>query len=272
MSDYFTYTSLTPSTVARAADINSRFNGVSAGFDLLPPPTFLYEDRITYSEDTGVANSYVATPAIPITAYSAGLRIRLKAATANTGASTVNVSDLGVKPMVRSDGSALQAGDIVAGQILDLTYDGTNFKLAMAFAEMSPAGVAAKIYDAGNISVNGSLTALSLVNNGNTIDALTAVGVSLVESATASAARSVLSLGTMALETATNYAPIASPTFTGVPTAPTAAGGTNTTQIATTAFVTAVIVRAWPDSLAGPFETLVAQPFTVCAPASSFTV
>ncbi len=33
------------------------------------------------------------------------------------------------------------------------------------------------------------------------------------------------------------YAPIASPTFTGVPAAPTAADGTNTTQLATTAFV-----------------------------------
>jgi hypothetical protein len=34
-----------------------------------------------------------------------------------------------------------------------------------------------------------------------------------------------------------NAAPINSPAFTGVPTAPTAAAGTNTTQIATTAFV-----------------------------------
>lgn len=34
-----------------------------------------------------------------------------------------------------------------------------------------------------------------------------------------------------------NYAPIASPDLTGTPTAPTAAAGTNTTQIATTAFV-----------------------------------
>lgn len=34
-----------------------------------------------------------------------------------------------------------------------------------------------------------------------------------------------------------NIATIASPTFTGVPAGPTAAGGTNTTQIATTAFV-----------------------------------
>ena len=33
------------------------------------------------------------------------------------------------------------------------------------------------------------------------------------------------------------YAPLASPTFTGTPAAPTAAGGTNTTQLATTAFV-----------------------------------
>ena len=34
-----------------------------------------------------------------------------------------------------------------------------------------------------------------------------------------------------------NVAPLASPTFTGVPAAPTATAGTNTTQIATTAFV-----------------------------------
>ena len=37
--------------------------------------------------------------------------------------------------------------------------------------------------------------------------------------------------------TSTAYAPISSPALTGTPTAPTAAAGTNTTQIATTAFV-----------------------------------
>jgi hypothetical protein len=39
----------------------------------------------------------------------------------------------------------------------------------------------------------------------------------------------------------TGKADIASPTFTGIPAAPTAAGGTNTTQLATTAFVTAAV-------------------------------
>ena len=37
------------------------------------------------------------------------------------------------------------------------------------------------------------------------------------------------------------YAPINAPTFTGVPAAPTAASGTNTTQLATTAFVHAAV-------------------------------
>ncbi len=46
-------------------------------------------------------------------------------------------------------------------------------------------------------------------------------------------------------------APIASPTFTGVPAGPTAAEGTNTTQFATTAFATTAIataVAAIPDA------------------------
>lgn len=42
------------------------------------------------------------------------------------------------------------------------------------------------------------------------------------------------------------YAPIASPTFTGTPKAPTAAEGTNTTQIATTAFVQAAVGKKQP--------------------------
>jgi hypothetical protein len=41
-------------------------------------------------------------------------------------------------------------------------------------------------------------------------------------------------------------ADIASPTFTGTPAAPTAASGTNTTQLATTAFVTAALAAVYP--------------------------
>jgi hypothetical protein len=50
------------------------------------------------------------------------------------------------------------------------------------------------------------------------------------------------------------FAPLASPTFTGTPTAPTAAAGTNTTQVSTTAFVTAAVAAAAGTPYDLPFE------------------
>lgn len=59
---------------------------------------------------------------------------------------------------------------------------------------------------------------------------------------------SVKGLGSNAY-TSTAYAPLASPSLTGTPNAPTAEVGTNTTQIATTAFVNAAITNAVPQNL-----------------------
>ena len=50
-------------------------------------------------------------------------------------------------------------------------------------------------------------------------------------------ARTLANTGAIANNLATNYAPLASPALTGAPTAPNASVNTNTTQIATTAFV-----------------------------------
>jgi len=47
----------------------------------------------------------------------------------------------------------------------------------------------------------------------------------------------------------TGAAPLASPTFTGTPVAPTAAAGTNTTQLATTAFVTTAMASGVPSGV-----------------------
>lgn len=58
---------------------------------------------------------------------------------------------------------------------------------------------------------------------------------------TASAARANLGL-----VIGTDVAPVASPTFTGTPAAPTAAAGTNTTQLATTAFVQSALQALYP--------------------------
>jgi hypothetical protein len=81
----------------------------------------------------------------------------------------------------------------------------------------------------GNFAVNGNLSATGTasITGATTLSgALTYGGVTL--------SNAVTGTGSMALS--------ASPTFTGTPAAPTAAAGTNTTQIATTAFVTAAQV------------------------------
>lgn len=53
-------------------------------------------------------------------------------------------------------------------------------------------------------------------------------------------------------------APLASPTFTGTPRAPTAAAGTKTTQVATTAFV-ATAVADLDSLIAGALDDLVSD-------------
>jgi hypothetical protein len=63
----------------------------------------------------------------------------------------------------------------------------------------------------------------------------------LLDDTSASVARTTLGLGSASTHPDTDFAPIASPALTGVPTAPTAGPGANTTQLATTAFVQAAL-------------------------------
>lgn len=63
----------------------------------------------------------------------------------------------------------------------------------------------------------------------------------------------------------TTYAPIASPTFTGTPKAPTAAAGTNTTQIATTAFVNQAVNASFAANDAMLFKGTIGTGGTVTA-------
>jgi hypothetical protein len=86
----------------------------------------------------------------------------------------------------------------------------------------------------------------------------TATGTLMSRSLLASSTGSLLSLGgnaavfvTATAEDFNELAPLASPALTGTPTAPTAAVGTNTTQLATTAFVNAEIANDAPTKTGG---------------------
>ena len=92
--------------------------------------------------DTGGASAYVVALTPAATAYTAGMEVNFKASNASTGASTINVNGLGVKTIKNRAGADLAANDIVANQIVHLTYDGTYFQTAAAGGQVSAAGVA----------------------------------------------------------------------------------------------------------------------------------
>ena len=106
---------------------------------------------------------------------------------------------------------------------------------------------------AGGVTDNSMVlfsgTSGKLIKGNNAV--VTAAGLALLDDVDAAAQKVTLGLGNVdntsdinkPISTATQTAldlkaTIASPTFTGTPTAPTASAGTSTTQLATTAFVT----------------------------------
>ena len=87
-----------------------------------------------YGEPSGGTDAYVINPTPAITAYASGQCFIVKADVANTGPATLNVSGLGAKDIKKNHDVDLATGDIEAGAILVLSYDGTNFQLLSALS------------------------------------------------------------------------------------------------------------------------------------------
>jgi len=87
------------------------------------------EGALPFAADTGAADAYVIALDPALSGYITGMPIFFKAANTNTGASTLDINGLGTKSIKKSTDVALAAGDIKAGQIVLVVYDGTNFQM-----------------------------------------------------------------------------------------------------------------------------------------------
>lgn len=85
--------------------------------------------KLGYAADAGSSDAYAITLSPAPTAYYAGMTVRFKANTLNTGAATLNINALGAIPIAKSYNSPMETGDILANQIVEVVYDGTNFQL-----------------------------------------------------------------------------------------------------------------------------------------------
>lgn len=77
----------------------------------------------------GTADVITLTPSPAISSYVAGQTFRFLAAGTNTTNVTVNISSLGAKAITKNGTTALTAGDIQSGEMVEITYDGTRFIL-----------------------------------------------------------------------------------------------------------------------------------------------
>lgn len=135
--------------------MNSFIAGLNATFSAAIPgiaPTSLWH----VGNDTGSANAMVVSAMPALTSYTPYVVVQAKVAATNTGPATINVNALGAKTITRADGSPLKAADMIAGELVTLLYDGTNFQISgLLTANLPSSGT---IIYGGNDDVSGSQT------------------------------------------------------------------------------------------------------------------
>lgn len=82
-----------------------------------------------YAADSGGSDAYAITLSPAITAYVTGQIFLFKANTANTGAATLNVNGIGAKTIKKNKDQTLADGDIKAGALVLVQYDGTDLQM-----------------------------------------------------------------------------------------------------------------------------------------------
>ncbi len=188
---YYTHASGLPAnqTRALAAQVRDELDQIAASFNLLPIPSAIIGGISNYAVDTGAANAYVISVSpSTLVAYADGLTLRFKAANANTGAATINVNGLGLRSIVRPDGTSLTADDIYAGQICQISYNNTtgNFQLsitplAAVYQALAYANAAAASASAAAGSASAASSSASAASSSASLASQWATSLSLVD-------------------------------------------------------------------------------------------
>lgn len=111
-----------PDTAVRSGDLDAELNAIVAAFEKLSDPTKISNGGSLWGAETGTADNYVYNNGASATLVD-GQIITFNPGNTNTDASVVAVNGGANKNIVRNDGTALQAGDLVAGIPTMMIYD-----------------------------------------------------------------------------------------------------------------------------------------------------
>jgi hypothetical protein len=150
-----------------------------------------------------------------------------------------SIVDDGTAVAIVTSDARLRGGDN-AGRFI-LGNSTTTSYLELGGSTYTTPNEVSLITTTGNLNFfTNAISRIKVVNAGRVLFGTTTDDLTNIIQAngTISASPATLSNQVVVLSQISGLAPLASPTFTGTPTAPTATAGTNTTQVATTAFVT----------------------------------
>lgn len=123
-----------------------------------------YASAGLYAASATGNDSYAITVTPTPNDYDDGDTYNFKADVGNTGTATLNVNSLGAKTIKKYGTADLVTGDIVAGQIVTVRYDGTNFQMqsnpkAVALTIVPQSTIGQHSNSANALSVNVNTTA-----------------------------------------------------------------------------------------------------------------
>lgn len=88
-----------------------------------------------FGTDSGSVNALALTIASNTATYIPNMVIAIIVANTNTSAATINFNGLGIVNIKTMSGASLSGGELIAGNLVTMIYDGTNFRLAFPISK-----------------------------------------------------------------------------------------------------------------------------------------
>lgn len=200
-SYYVKAANIARNTNARAEPVNQELQSIQEGFEKIPDPEHLNGASTSHATDTGTANAYVVAVTGGPLSPSVGTHAAFFANAANTGASTLTYAAWDAKAIKRGNGDALVAGDIAAGQLVELRYSGSYWALTGATSQQlvaadasATAAASSATAAAGSATAAAASATTASTSESNAVSSATSAAGSATSAATgATAAATALS-------------------------------------------------------------------------------
>ena len=117
------------------------------------------DGALTWLTSVAGADTITAVASAGMLAYAAGQTFRFAAAAANTGAVTLDINSIGAKDVKDSLGNALAAGELPTARVIELVYDGTEFRVLSRNVTKATENFIAKTSATGSFPLPAGTTA-----------------------------------------------------------------------------------------------------------------